>query len=63
MRRDIAPEAIEDGRWCNSEGKGRVGARRVYKNVPYAALRARLHRSAVRILIPGVRGTNFDRQL
>ena len=38
----IAAEAIEDGRWCNSEGKGRGGARRIYKDAPYAALRARL---------------------
>ena len=32
MRKDVAAEAIEDGGWCNSEGKGRGGARRVYKD-------------------------------
>ena len=42
MRKGVAAEAIEDGGWCNSEGKGRGGARRVYKDAPYAALRARL---------------------
>ena len=42
MRKDIAAEAIEDGGWCNREGKGRGGARRVYKDAPYAALHARL---------------------
>ena len=30
MCKDVAAEAIGDGGWCNSEGKGRGGARRVY---------------------------------
>jgi len=42
MRKDCAAEAIEDGGWCNSEGKGRGGARRVHEEDSYALLRARL---------------------
>ena len=42
MRKDIAAGAIEDGGWCNSEGKGRGGARHVYKDASFAALLARL---------------------
>jgi len=42
MRKGVAAEAVGDGGWCNSEGKGRGGARRVYKDASYAALRARL---------------------
>ena len=34
MRKDVAAEAIEDGGWCNNEGKGRGGAGCVYKDAP-----------------------------
>ena len=42
LRQDCAAEEIEDGGWCNSEGKGRGGARRVHEDASYAQLRARL---------------------
>ena len=38
MRKDVAAEAIEGGGWCNSEGKGRGGARRVYKDLVLALI-------------------------
>jgi len=34
MRKDCAAEAIEDGGWCNCEGKGRGGAKRVHVELP-----------------------------
>ena len=42
MRKDCAAEAIEDGGWCNCEGKGHGGAKRVHVDAFYAQLRARL---------------------
>jgi len=33
MRKKCAAEAIEDGGWCNCEGKGRGGAKRVHVRV------------------------------
>ena len=39
MRRDCAHEAIETDGWCNMEGKGRGGAKRVHVDASYSALR------------------------
>ena len=41
MRRDVATEALANAGWCDSEGKGGGGAKRVHEDAPYAALRAR----------------------
>ena len=42
MRRDVATEALANAGWCDSEGKGGGGAKRVHEDASYAALRARL---------------------
>ena len=42
MRRDIANEAIENDGWCETEGKGRGGSKRVHVHADYRRLRARL---------------------
>ena len=42
MRRDIANECIENDGWCETEGKGRGGAKRVHEDDMYRNLRARL---------------------
>ena len=42
MRKDCAQEAITTDGWCNQEGKGLGGAKRVHVDASYAALRKRL---------------------
>ena len=42
MRKDAAAEVLESDWWCNQEGHGRHGAKRVHVDASYAALRARL---------------------
>ena len=42
MRKDCATEALETEGWCQNEGKGRGGAKRVHTDAPYAELRALL---------------------
>ena len=42
MRRDCAQEAIATDGWCNQEGKGLGGSKRVHVDASYAALRKRL---------------------
>ena len=42
MRRDVATEALANAGWCDSEGKGGGGAKRVHEDASYTALRARL---------------------
>ena len=42
MRKDAAAEVLETDGWCNQEGRGRHGAKRVHKDASYAPLRARL---------------------
>ena len=39
MRRDCAQEALETNGWCNHEGKGRGGSKRVHEGDSYAPLR------------------------
>ena len=42
MRKDAAAEVLENDGWCNQEGHGRHGAKRVHVDASYAPLRARL---------------------
>ena len=38
MRRDVANEALENTGWCETEGKGGGGAKRVHTKPGYAGL-------------------------
>ena len=42
MRKDAAAEVLETDGWCNQEGHGQHGAKRVHVDPSYAPLRARL---------------------
>ena len=42
MRKDVAAEALETDGWCNQEGRGRGGAKRVHVDALYKSLRDRL---------------------
>ena len=43
MRRDIANEALANDGWCETEGKGGGGAKRVHTEPCYAALRRKFN--------------------
>ena len=43
MRRDVANEALANDGWCNKEGKGGRGAKRVHTERCYASLRRKFN--------------------
>ena len=42
MRRDVGTEALANAGWCDNEGKGGGGSKRVHLDASYAPLRALL---------------------
>ena len=42
MRRDVANEALANNEWCEKEGKGGRGAKRVHTERCYASLRSQV---------------------